>query len=140
LLLNPNYGANRMNYAETLALTGDIPAALEQVELAVKRNCVRPDWQYFNTAFILWAAGRHQEAVNYLRNVPSVTLNGIPFKCALLASNGEVQAARAEMAKFTAERPNHTLEIERFVIGTKFRDGDLADRWIAALKLAGMPE
>jgi TolB-like protein len=140
MLLNPNYSANRMNYAEALALTGDIPAALKQVELAYKRNGVRPGWHYENTAFILWVAGRNQEAVNYLRNVPSVPLTSIPFKSALLASNGDVQAAKAEMANFTAERPNHTLKIERFVVGTKFRDADLADRWLAALKMAGMPE
>ncbi len=140
MLLNPNYSANRLNYAEALALIGDIPAALEQVEIANKRNNLRPIWYEHTYAFILWVAGRHQDAVTCLRSVPDPPLTFIPFKCALLVSSGEVQAARAEMVKFTAERPNHTLEIERFVVGTRFRDAGLANRWLAALEMAGMPE
>lgn len=140
LLLNPYYGANRMNYSETLALIGEIPAALEQVELARKSYGVRPDWHYLNTAFVLWAAGKQQAAVDYARNVTSLPTTSIPFKCALLVGNGEIEAAKTEMAKFLVERPNHSMEIERFVIGKKFRDGDLADRWLTALKRAGMPE
>ena len=97
MLLNPFCSANRMNYSEALALTGDIPAAPEQVELSCTRNGVRPGWHHQNTAFILWVAGRTQDAVDFLRNGPNMPLPEIPFKCALLASNGDVSAARAEM-------------------------------------------
>lgn len=138
--LNPSDSSLRVALAEDHAFMGNVEASLKQIELASHSDVVYPDWLKRSRAFILWAADRHTEALEGVREDPLTPTGLLLQKCVILVANGCLDEARQTMETFKSERPNHSIDFEYLRMAKKFRDKSKAQAWIEALRMAGLPE
>lgn len=53
---------------------------------------------------------------------------------------GRTPAAQATIALFMSERSDHSIATERVGEGAKYKHPQALERWLGALRVAGLPE
>lgn len=133
------YGAN---HADTLALlagsralvAGDPAAAMPLMERAMRLNPLAPSWYFGMQGRVLFAAGRHREAIASLRRGAPDSPNVIMFLALAYAVVGECAEAAGLAARLHDEFPE--FSVERFIAGYPVTNPDAAEAIRQAAKLA----
>ncbi|MDX8520786.1 LuxR C-terminal-related transcriptional regulator [Mesorhizobium dulcispinae] len=109
------YGSN---HADTLMLlagsralvAGDPGEAMPLIERAMRLNPFVPPWYFGMQGRILFAAGRHREAIAALRRSTLDSPNALMFLALAHAAAGEGAEAERFAARLDAEFPDFTVE------------------------------
>lgn len=133
------YGAN---HADTLALlagsralvTGDPAEAIPLMERAMRLNPLAPSWYFGMQGRILFAAGRHREAIASLRRGAPDSPNILMFLTLAHTAVGDGSEAAVFAARLHAEFPE--FSVERFIAGYPVTNPDAAQAIRHAAKLA----
>ena len=133
------YGSN---HADTLALlagsralvVGDPAEAMPLIERAMRLNPLAPSWYFGMQGRILFAAGRHREAIASLRRGAPDSANMLMFLALAHAAVGEDLEATAFAARLRTEFPE--FSVERFIAGYPVTNPDAASAIRHAAKLA----
>ncbi|MBM2713914.1 tetratricopeptide repeat protein [Mesorhizobium caraganae] len=133
------YGAN---HADTLALlggsralvAGDPAEAMPLIERAMRLNPLAPSWYFGMQGRVLFAAGRHREAIASLRRGAPDSPNVIMFLALAHAVVGEGAAAAGLAGRLHAEYPE--FSVERFIAGYPVTNPGAAEAIRQAAKLA----
>ncbi|ESY92682.1 LuxR C-terminal-related transcriptional regulator [Mesorhizobium sp. LNHC209A00] len=133
------YGSN---HADTLVLlagsralvVGDPAEAMPFIERAMRLNPLAPAWYFGMQGRILFAAGRHREAIASLRRATPDSPNVIMFLALAHAAIGEGVEAAGLAARLQTEFPE--FSIERFIAGYPVANPDAVKAIRQAAKLA----
>ncbi|MDX8443414.1 LuxR C-terminal-related transcriptional regulator [Mesorhizobium australafricanum] len=129
------------NHADTLALlagskalvAGDPVEAIPLIERAMRLNPLAPHWYFGMQGRILFAAGRHREAVAALRRSTTDSPNVLMFLALAHAAAGEGAEAAGYIARLDAEFPD--FSVEGFIAGYPVTNPDAARAIREAAKL-----
>jgi adenylate cyclase len=135
--LNPNDDLLLATMVELLIKLGRAEQAIAQMKLAMRINPRHPDWYFWDLGWAQYTAGHYEEALanlNKMSNPP----NGVRrVRAAVLVRLGRAEEAREVMSKFIETDIDMTLdEMETFA----WKDREGLNRWIADLRVAGLPE
>ncbi|PBC01069.1 LuxR C-terminal-related transcriptional regulator [Mesorhizobium sp. WSM3860] len=111
------------NQADTLALlagsralvAGDPAEAIPLMERAMRLNPLAPPWYFGMQGRVLFANGRHREAIAALRRSTPDSPNVLMFLVLAHAAAGEGAEAAGYIARLDAEFPD--FSVERFISG-----------------------
>jgi len=135
--LNPSDATLLTNMAEVLYKTGRAEQAIAQIKLAMRINPHHPDWYFWDLGIAQYFAGQYQAALDTL-NKMSNPYNGVRrIRAAVLVRLGRLEEAREVISKFIETDLEMTLEEME---DSPWQGGEYLDRWIADLRVAGLPE
>ena len=142
--INPNDADAMVNRAMILALEDQAVTAIGLAQLAIRLNPRHPDWYVAYLGGSLFRAKRFAEAAATMERAP----NSVPEVRAIAAAAYQMidrhEDARRHMQEFLRRFPEHwsgppsARAFEKIVF--RFRDPEDSERFVAALREAGMPE
>jgi adenylate cyclase len=139
--LNPSDPDSLMSLAKAQVRFGAYEEAVANAERARHLHPRAPPYYPYVHAQALYAAGHPGEAdevlADCLLRAPEER-NCLRMRAAVLASLGEVEEARAAMARLTGLDPAFSLSAER--AARRFGHSSLMDSYLADLAAAGAPE
>ena len=137
--LNPSFSNAFVSAANLRVFTGDAEGAVSDIRHAMTIDPLHPPWFHGRLATALWAANECEAAQEALRDVTIMTPRTRQAHAAVSVCLGEVEAAKASMKIYLEQRPGQTIAVERDnYLGLWTAPGQL-DRWLEAMRAAGMP-
>jgi TolB-like protein/cytochrome c-type biogenesis protein CcmH/NrfG len=140
LELNPSNALVAICAGEGFAMAGESEAAIEALESAMRLSPRDPFafWTYHALAMAHFAEGRNEEAIVWARQ--SLAHNpafafGYRTLATVLATDGQLDAAREALARATKIEPEFTYASGRRVMRTG--SPEFAERYMSGLRLAG---
>jgi len=134
--LNPNSTNVMAGLTDVLILKGLVSEALVLIETAIRLDPHHFDWYHWSHASALWLTGDCQAALAALQRMGT-----LPYTAQLYLAAIYVGLDRqAALALFLQHLPDYTLQKERAGYSAQFANPESGERWIAALRQAGLPE
>jgi TolB-like protein/cytochrome c-type biogenesis protein CcmH/NrfG len=141
--LNPNSAAAHSHLSRGLAFAGRDREAIEHGEIAVRLSPLDPEMALFLGAIAVahYTAGRFEAAVD--RSLEAQRLRpgfqgSRRLLCASLAQTGDVDEARALLAKVRREQPQ--LSIAWIRANVPYQTPELMERFLDGMRKAGLTE
>ena len=137
--LNPNGADHRVWLAMILTSAGRPEEAVELVNKAIRLNPFPPNWYFLSLGNAFFTMGRYEEAVGAYKRTFERSPDFLLTKIGLAASYnalGREEDARAAAIEVLRIDPKFSLE--RFAEGLLYKDQKDADRYINALRKAGL--
>jgi adenylate cyclase len=135
----PMCASPRANLAYVQLYSGDYESALHNARSAIEFNPIYPGWYLYLMAAAQHFAGHEDEALGTLERVlvasPRLTF-ARALRIAVLVGLGRMEEARAEAGLLRRDSPD--FDAERFAATQPFRDKAQQDRYVAALRSAGL--
>ena len=138
--LNPNFAAAHGYLGFALALDGRSDQAIDHIEQAIRMSPHDPQNAIFNVALAAahYLAGRYTEAVSFGRKAMQQRFgltNGHRIYCASLAQAGQIDEARAALARLKELQPEMSIAwIEKYV---PYTPGPMA-KFLEGMRKAGL--
>ena len=137
--INPNEATILADYAWALSMAGQPDEALPLIEQAIRLNPYHPP---FYKGDVLWrvhfVAGRYQDALDALLQMPSDYRAGYRRLAATYPYLGRLEEARTAMAKFRKLEPQASIEL--YARTEPFRRKEDLKHYLDGLRKAGLPE
>lgn len=138
--LSPNHSLAKASLAMILNYSGEPERAITSVREAMRLSPHYPDWFAGELGRGLVLTRRYDEAVQALKlrleRNPTSSEAQILLAAAYAAA-GREEEARAALSTFLAERPSYT--VEHYAAGEFYRDRADLNRFLDALRKAGLP-
>jgi adenylate cyclase len=140
IALNPNFAAANGYLGWALAFDGQSDQAIAHLEEAIRMSPHDPQNAIFNAGFAAahYLAGRYAKAVEYSSTAlqqRSAFTAGYRIHCASLAQNGQIDEARAALARLKELQPDISIAwIEQNV---PYQPGPMA-KFLEGMRLAGL--
>ena len=138
--LNPSSPNVMMGLATPLVYKGDVKEAVELIQRAMKIHPHHPDWFLWMYAWTLWHNGDCEEAMSSMERVAKIPSSVYRRLAAIQVCLGRQAEAEATIAKLLEKRPGHTVTKEREAEQGKYANPADLERWLDALRKAGLPE
>jgi adenylate cyclase len=139
IALDPNNADGYWNLGNILTFAGRPEEGIEVIEKGMRRNPRYPPNDLLQLGNAYRVAGRYKEALVPLKKVLTLNPNSAAARrtlAACYAEVGQLEEARAEMAEALRLNSNYSLEWVRQ--NTPYKDPADLERWIAALRKAGL--
>jgi adenylate cyclase len=139
--LNPNAPDSLMALAKAQVRFGDYEGAVANAERARRLHPMAPEYYAYVHGQALYAAGRHDEAANVIREClirAPQDANCLLIQTALQAARDDLGDAQATMANLVRANPEFTLKSERDY--RRFGDSPLMEQFLTDLGRAKAPE
>jgi adenylate cyclase len=136
----PMCAGPRAGLAFAQLYTGDYASALRNARSAIEFNPLYPGWYLYLMAAAEHFGGRSEAALATLDQVLAASPRQIfarGIRIAALIARGRREDAAAEAEIVLRDRPDFT--VERFASTQPFRDTGQTERYVAALRAAGLP-
>jgi len=119
---------------------GETKEAIEDIKYAMSIDPLYPSWFHGPLAFALWQADECGAALASLNRMPTISVGNHKRLAIYQVCVGDIGAAKSSMGVYMEVHPDATLakEIERH--GGKWTAPGQFERWLDALRIAGMPE
>jgi TolB-like protein/DNA-binding winged helix-turn-helix (wHTH) protein/Tfp pilus assembly protein PilF len=140
LALNSSATNVMMGLASPLIYTGRIDEGVALIEHAMAIDPHHADWYHWFHAWGLFEQGNCDAALSAIHRVGKLPNEARRTLAVIHVCLGQTAEAQAAISLFMQEQPNHSLSIERVSEGAKYRDFEALERWLDALRLAGLPE
>jgi TolB-like protein/class 3 adenylate cyclase/Tfp pilus assembly protein PilF len=140
LVLNPNADKVLVDAGELLVYLGRPQDAVRQIGEAIRLNPHHPDWYLWTLGWARYYAGDYEgglAAMFGIANLPNLARRTL---AAILVRLGRIDEAKAVMAEFLQNAPDYTAKKLRLNLAGKFHDPGDMERFIADLRVAGLPE
>lgn len=138
--LNPNDVAVMAASSDALVFLGQGEEAIARLEKAIDLNPITPDWYFWQLGWASWSVGKCEAGLEAMQRMSVTAPNAQRVIAVLHVCNGNIDAARDAIAAFRDVKPDRTLRDEFEAFGTSWRDPATMQRWLDALRLAGLPE
>jgi adenylate cyclase len=138
LELNPNNGDILANYGIVLIYAGRAEEGIEWGAKAIRRNPHHPDWYASVMATGFFLTSKHEDALRYLGRIKSPKMWDLRLLTAIYVELGELQKAEEQVAAILAINPNTSLASIEPALA--YKDRAIVDRYLDALRKAGIPE
>jgi tetratricopeptide (TPR) repeat protein len=139
IALNPNGADHHVWLAMILTSAGRPEEAVELVNKAIRLNPFPPNWYFLSLGNAFFTMGRYEEAVGAYQRTFERSPDFLLTKIGLAACYGALgreEDARAAAVEVLRIDPKFTLE--RFAHGLLYKSQNDADRYIDALRKAGL--
>ncbi|WP_433989624.1 hypothetical protein SuNHUV7_02860 (plasmid) [Pseudoseohaeicola sp. NH-UV-7] len=138
--LNPNSAGVLAGSVETLVYLGRVNEAVDRLTTAMRLNPHHPDWYLWTLAWARYFAGQYEaglEAIDQMTNMPNLARR---TQAALYVRTGQTEKARTSISELLKNQPDYTIKDQLNSLEGKFRDHNIAERFIDDLRTAGLPE
>jgi len=139
IALDPNNADGYWNLGNILTFAGRPEEGIEVIEQGMRRNPRYQPSDLIQLGNAYRVAGRPEEALVPLKKVVTLNPNSAAARrslAACYAEVGQMREAQAEMAEALRLNPNYSLEWVRQ--NSPYKDPADLERWIAALRKAGL--
>jgi adenylate cyclase len=139
VVLNPNGADYHVWLAMILSSAGRPEEAVDLVKKAIRLNPFPPNWYFLSLGNAFFILGQYGEAAEAYQRAIQHSPNFLLVRIGLAASFGALghkEEARAAAIEVLRIDPKFTLE--RFAHGLLYKDQNDADRFIDALRRAGL--
>jgi tetratricopeptide (TPR) repeat protein len=139
IALDPNDAHSYEMLADILTFAGRPEEASGILEKALRLNPTFPAFLLADLGLAYQLTGRYEEALAALKKALPLNPNLLPTHEILAVTYGELgreEEARAELAEVLRLSPSISLEVRRQRL--PFKDPAVLERWIAALRKAGL--
>lgn len=134
---NPNVSAH---LAMLLPFSRQTLKAVDEIEHALR---VLPNpllWMEGAYAWILWMNGDYQKSLEVSQRQAQIPESNTLCLIATYVCLDQIENARKNMAAFLIKNPDHCLARERAIEQPKYDFPEDGERWLDALRAAGLPE
>ena len=139
--LNPSSADAMALTSEPLLFLGREDEAIAVLERAIDINPITPGWYYKSMAFAHWAAGRCDEAVEWIKKRSRFRPWDLRHMMVAQACAGDLEGAGETAARHMEAEPDYTVGTYRERNAAAFRNNpQLMERFAADLLKAGLPE
>jgi TolB-like protein len=121
-----------------LAFMGRTDEALQDIELALRRDPFTPGSHWTFLATTLFQAGRYQDTINAVNHLPGPNRWDLYYLAASHAHLGQIEKARACVAELQRGHPDTSLG--QVGLTERFKDPADLERLLDGLRKAGLPE
>ncbi len=135
--LNPNDPDLLAEMGEALIYAGEIETAKAQIADAIRRNLEKPWWYYWNYGRAQYMAKEYQEAIDTIAKINDPPIDVLLITAASKAQLGQIDAAKADMAKFSASDPDWSIAKSAEYY---YRNDSDRQHWLDGLRKAGLKE
>lgn len=135
--INPNDANLLAWFGDILACCGREQEGLERCEQAIRLNPYCPDWFFWHKAFALCQLERYEDALVVLEQMSTPDYAG-RLKAAILIFLGQLEEAQYEANKYMVLVP--TFSIEKWANTENYADPAKLEKFVEALRQAGLPE
>jgi adenylate cyclase len=139
VVLNPNGADYHVWLAMILSSAGRPGEAVELVKKAIRLNPFPPNWYFLSLGNVFFVMGQYEEAAEAYQKAIQRSPDFLLVRIGLAASFGALgreKDARAAATEVLRIDPKFTLE--RFAHGLLYKNQNDADRYIDALRKAGL--
>jgi len=139
VVLNPNGADYHVWLAMILTSAGRPGEAVDLVKKAIRLNPFPPNWYFLCLGNVFFIMGQYEEAAEAYQRAIQRSPDFLLVRIGLAASYGalgRIEDARAAAIEVLRIDPKFTLE--RFAHGLLYKDQNDADRYIDALRKAGL--
>jgi adenylate cyclase len=139
VVLNPNGADYQVWLAMILTSAGRPGEAIDLVKKAIRLNPFAPNWYFYSLGNAFFVLGQYGEAAEAYQKAIQRSPDFLLVRIGLAASFGALgheEEARAAAIEVLRIDPKFTLE--RFAHGLLYKDQNDADRYLDALRKAGL--
>jgi TolB-like protein/DNA-binding SARP family transcriptional activator len=140
LRLNPNTAIARASLAEALLFAGNVPEAIDLLHQAMRLDPHHPDWMEWDLAWAQWYVGDCRGGLATMARMASIPIFAQRTKAPLHVCLGQIAEAHADIEELLEQEPDYSISLMRKRYAHKFRKSADLERWIAALREAGLPK
>jgi adenylate cyclase len=139
IALNPNGADHHVWLAMILTSAGRPEEAVELLNKAIRLNPFPPNWYFLSLGNAFFTMGRYEEAVGAYKRTFERSPDFLLTKIGLAASYGALGGEEdARAAAIEVLRIDPKFSLQRFAKGLLYEDQKDADRYINALRKAGL--
>lgn len=138
--LNPSESRILNGSADALLYVGRTDEGIDRIRQAMGIDPFHPDDFHWQMSWALWQNGDCESAETSMRRMDKIPAPAQRMFAATLACQGKIEEAKAALAIFLEGSNQNTLAGERERMLNLWTAPGALDRWIADLRLAGMPE
>lgn len=140
LEINPYDPSIRTNLAMLLPFSRQTQKAVTELEHVLRVMPTPLLWIEGAYAWILWMNGEYEKSLKVSQRQAHIPNAHALCLIATYASLGQVENAKRNMAAYLSEYPDHCLAREREIEEPKYDFPKDGERWLDALRIAGLPE
>jgi tetratricopeptide (TPR) repeat protein len=138
--LNPSASNVIASLSDPLVYTGRYREAVEVVQRAMRLDPKHPDWFYWSLGFAQLFNGECEAAAASILSMAKTPYRANRTLAAAYVCLGRTEDAKAAIAKLLEKEPGHTISQVRAKMQARFTDQAELERWLDALRVAGLPE
>jgi TolB-like protein/DNA-binding winged helix-turn-helix (wHTH) protein len=140
LALNSSATNVMMGLSTPLIYKGRVDEGVALIEHAMAIDPHHADWYHWFHAWGLFEQGDCEAALAAMQRIGKMPNEARRTLAVILVCLGQTAEAQATIALFMSERPDHSVAIERVGEGAKYEDPQALERWLGALRTAGLPD
>lgn len=138
--LNPSFSNVYVGASTEKIYRGETDEALEDIRYAMSIDPLHPGWFHRQLAWALWQADDCGAALASMNRMPKISVGDHKQLAIYQICLGDMDAAMAAMKVYIEGFPDATLAQEMERLGEKWTAPGQYERWLNALRTAGMPE
>jgi TolB-like protein/DNA-binding winged helix-turn-helix (wHTH) protein len=137
--LNPSDSIVWIGMSVPLLYTGETWRAIEVLDRAAQVDPLHGDWLRWQHGLAHWQADDCQAGLAAMHSMASPPVASNKALAAILVCLDRVSEAREVLGTFLDANPDWTLATEIEALPADWRPEGMAERWLDALKVAGLP-
>ena len=138
--LNPSFSNVYVGAATEKIYRGETEDAINDIRHAMSIDPLHPSWFHGQLAWALWQADECNAALVSYQRIPRLSAGHHKRLAIYQVCVGDIGAATSSMKTYLEEYPEATLTLEIEAVGDKWTAPGQFERWLEALRIAGMPE
>jgi TolB-like protein/DNA-binding winged helix-turn-helix (wHTH) protein len=140
IALNSSATNVMMGLANPLVYKGRVDEGVALIEQAMAIDPHHADWYHWTHAWALQEQGKCEAALAAMQRIGKLFNEARLPLAVIQVCLGRIAEAQATINAYMLERPDHSLASERVQEGSKYQDPQALERWLGALRVAGLPE
>ena len=138
--LNPSDSIVRIGMSVPLLYSGRSEDALKALKRAQDVDPLHGDWLRWQLGLAYWQINDCERGLEAMQSMASPPSASAKAKVALLVCLDRIEDAKEEMATYLETRPGFSIEIEDASVPKDWQPDGTRERWLGAMKQAGMPQ
>jgi TolB-like protein len=138
--LNPSDSMVLVAMSLPLLFTGDTERAISILRHAKSVDPLHGDWLLWQLGWAYWQNGECENGLDAMLGMSSPPAVSYTMLAALYVCTGRMEKAGTVMDEFLAGRPGYTIADEIRLNPPDWKPEGTLERWLSAMRRAGMPE
>lgn len=138
--LNPSASNVIAGMSSPLVYVGRYREAVEVLQRAMRLDPKHPDWFYWSLGWAQWFNGECKAAAASILSMAKIPIRANRTLASAYVCLGRNEDAKAAIAKLLEKQPDHTISHIREKSQPRYTDKAELERWLDALRMAGLPE
>jgi TolB-like protein/DNA-binding winged helix-turn-helix (wHTH) protein len=139
IALNPSDSDILVMSAGVLLNIGRVDEAIERIEQAKGIDPFHPDWFHWQMGWALWEKDDCEAALEAMRKMARIPVGAHRMLAGIYACLGNEEEAREALEVFLKDSPGDSIRKQRSQ-WEKNMTSESLERWIAHMRIAGLPE